>query len=340
MSFWLSYPISNILYSYVNRDAFHSLIYTEKEFRIPNGLECNIWEFGNEKVCVQDLSDLQTFLSDFFGKSDLQTPKLQIPINKLLMKNDSIIILKQNNRIVASIRYKYLGQFINNNEDIYCEDCFCVHPEWRNKGLGRFLLNRLHIYVNSKNIPYSIFLKEGVVVNALNKPKISGVYVYRNLDRSLRILGKTESANLKTDWIIKSLTPKKAYNIISIFKEIYDNKLFIILNKNNSDNQIWKLFISGTNYILACFQDTYQRVNNKIIGWCTGWIESPNLSEDIRQIAAINLTSSVSTEYDMIWMNSKWVGDNSIWKTDGGFHWYTYQWVSGLNIDKSYVITL
>ncbi len=340
MSFWLSYPISNILYSYINCDAFYSLIYTEKEFRNPNGLECSIWEFGNEKVRVQDLSDLQTFLSDFFGKSDLQTPKLQIPIDKLLMKNDSIIILKQNNSIVASIRYKYLGQFINNNENIYCEDCFCVHPEWRNKGLGRFLLNKLHNYVNSKNIPYSIFLKEGGIVNALNKPKISGVYVYRNLNRSLRILGNQESENQKTDWIIKSLTPKIAYKLISIFQEIYDNKLFIILNKNNSDNQIWKLFILGTNYILACFQDTYQRINNKIIGWCTGWIESPNLSEDIRQIAAINLTSSVSTEYDMIWMNSKWVGDNSIWETDGGFHWYTYQWVSGLNIDKSYVITL
>lgn len=332
MSFWLSYPISNILYSYINSDAFYSLIYTEKEFRIPNGLECSIWEFGKGKVCVQDLSDLQTFLSDFFGKSDLQTPKLQIPINKLLMKNDSIIILKHNNRIVASIRYKYLGKFLNNNEDIYCEDCFCVHPDWRNKGLGRFLLNKLHIYMNDNNIPYSVFLKEGNIVNAINKPKISGVYVYTSLNQ--------ESGNQKTDWIIKSLTPKKAYKIISIFQEIYNNKLFIILNKNNSDNQIWKLFISGTNYILACFQDTYQRINNKIIGWCTGWIESPNLPSNIRELAAIDLTSSVSNEYDMIWMNSKWVGDNPIWKIDGGFHWYTYQWTSAINIDKSYAIIM
>jgi GNAT superfamily N-acetyltransferase len=343
MSFWLSYPISNILYSYVNCDAFHSLIYTEKEFRIPNGLECNIWEFGNEKVRVQDLSDLQTFLSDFFGNADLQTPKqtpkLQIPVDKLLMENDSIITLKQNNTIIASIRYKYLGKFLN-NEDCFCEDCFCVHPEWRNKGLGRFLLNKLHIYVNSKNIPYSIFLKEGKIVNAINKPKISGVYVYRNLDRRSRIICKTESTKQKTDWIIKSLAPKKAHKILSIFQEIHNNRLFIILNKNNSDNQIWRLFISDTNYILACFQDTYQRFNNKIIGWCTGWIESPNLPSNIRELAAIELTSSVSNEYDMIWMNSKWVGESPIWKIDGGFHWYTYQWTSAINVDKSYAIIM
>lgn len=142
---------------------------------------------------------------------------------------------------------------------------------------------------------------------------------------------------------IRSLTPKSAYSLINIFQEFYNNSLFIILNKNNSDNQIWKLFKLREHYILSCFQDTYQRYNDNIMGWCTLWIESPNLPNRVREFAAIELTESLKDNFDMIWMNSNWVGElsslNPIWKIDGQFHWYAYQWAS-YNNNTSYGIVI
>lgn len=329
MSFWLSYPIGNIFKSLINRDAFCPLIYSEKEFDIPHSLECMILRF--QEVPFQELSEIQTFLSDFFGLSEngiqSPTPKLHIPINNLLTEKDTIIILRTSKGIVASIRYKYLGNFLYNKEEIYCEDCFCVHPEWRNKGLGRYLLNKLHTYVNDNGIPYSMFLKEGRTVQTINKPIYSGVYVFR----SLGLLGKVQN--------VQSLDPENGFRSLNIFRE-FNNGLFLIVNKYNTENQYWKLYKYNNYKVLACFQDTYQRHNGKKIGWCTGWIETPNLSGKVREIAALELSDSVSNIFDMVWMNAEWTENNPIWKIDGAFHWYSYQWTSAINIKKSYIITV
>lgn len=345
-SFWLSYPIGNIFKSLINQDAFCPLIYSEKEFDIPHSLECRILHFqdsASQEFSVQDLYEIQTFLSDFFGLSENPAPKLQIPINKLLTEKDIIIILRTSTEIVASIRYKYLGNFLYNNEEIYCEDCFCVHPEWRNKGLGRYLLNKLHNYVNDNGMPYSMFLKEGRVVQTINNPIYSGVYVFRSLgllgkvrERSLRLIRKNQSLDFES---VRSLDPENGFRILNIFRE-FNNGLFLIINKYNTDNQYWKLYTFKEHRILACFQDTYQRHNDKKIGWCTGWIETPNLPEKIRENAALELSESVSNIFDMIWMNSEWTENNPIWKMDGAFHWYSYQWTSAINIKKSYIITV
>ncbi len=347
MSFWLSYPISNIFKTLFNRSPFCSLIYSEKNFDIPHNLECRILDRKvRGKLLNQDLSDLQTFLSDFFGLSENETPipngcaisaapKLIIPIDKLLTDKDTIILLLQSDKIVASIRYKYLGNFLYNNEEIYCEDCFCVHPGWRNKGLGRYLLNKLHNYVNTNKKPYSLFLKEGRLVQTINKPIYSGVYVFRSLRHKNESLARIwqDSEN------VKSLCPENGFRTLDIFRE-FNNRLFLIVNKYNTENQYWKLYTFKGHRILACFQDTYQRYNNNKIGWCTGWIETPNLPSEIREKGALELSESVSNIFDMVWMNSEWTGNNPIWKMDGAFHWYSYQWTSSINIKKSYIITV
>jgi hypothetical protein len=94
--------------------------------------------------------------------------------------------------------------------------------------------------------------------------------------------------------------------------------------------------------VLVCFQDTYQKFeedgNMKKICWATGWIESPNMTDNIREEASKELSAMMYPEFDYVWMNKEWIGNNSEWKIDGFFHWYSYQWTTSLNIKKSYCI--
>ena len=127
----------------------------------------------------------------------------------------------------------------------------------------------------------------------------------------------------------------------------FDPTLFIIRNKD-SINQTWKLYINGVYKIIACFQDTYQRFydtknmkNMQRMGWITAWIQTQNIPDSILEQASIELTDSVSSMYDYIWMNRAWVGSGGssrIWKDDGAFYWYTYQWSTGIRIQQSYCI--
>jgi hypothetical protein len=135
------------------------------------------------------------------------------------------------------------------------------------------------------------------------------------------------------------------------------NQILIIRNIN-STNQIWKLYEKGIYKVLVCFQDAYQsfeakrpeakrpeakrpEANGQLkkICWATGWIESPNMTDEYREEASRELSDSMYPAFDYVWMNKKWIGRYSDkWKIDGPFHWYSYQWTSSININNSYCI--
>jgi hypothetical protein len=119
--------------------------------------------------------------------------------------------------------------------------------------------------------------------------------------------------------------------MLDVYHSIYP-KVCIIRNQHG--NQYWRYYKNGYSTILACFQDTYQRLEGNKMAWCTAWLESSVVTDDIRREAAIELTSTLPS-FDYVWMNKRWVGNHSIWKQDGGFHWYTYQWSTNLEVDSS-----
>jgi hypothetical protein len=207
-------------------------------------------------------------------------------------------------------------------------DCFTVYKSWRRKGVGDYLLTFLHNYVNEHNIPYAMFLKEGRNLSIVHSPLYTGIYVFRELQLS-------KSNN------IRDLTPALAYKLMDISSEL--NQILIIRNIK-STNQYWKLYEKGTYKVLACFQDAYQNFMEngrlKRICWATGWIESPNMTDEYREEASRELSDSMYPEFDYVWMNKKWIGkgNNNSWKVDGPFHWYSYQWTSAININNSYCI--
>jgi hypothetical protein len=103
----------------------------------------------------------------------------------------------------------------------------------------------------------------------------------------------------------------------------------------------WRSYRRDRRWVLAFFQDTHQRwvtpEGHERMGWCTVWLESPDLGEEQRQEASLLLSDSVSTHFDWIWMNRQWTS-GAPWKEDGGFHWYTYQWTTNLSMGQSYAL--
>ena len=326
MVFWKIYPLLNVIQTKFNRDIFKSQIFDRDFVKSPTGLEATVI-----RSCVTNnhlISEICQFIKNNFG-SPPTSPILDIPESQLLGKKDHIVIVRDlNGDIAGCIRYHYLGVFVKPNQEIYCVDCFTVYKTWRRKGLGDYLLTFLHNYVNEHNIPYSMFLKEGRNLSIIHTPIYTGIYVFRELQLS-------KSPN------IRILTPAQAYKLIDISSEL--NQMLIIRNIN-STNQSWKLYEKGTYKVLACFQDAYQsfKVKRQIkkICWATGWIESPNMTDEYREEASRELSDSMYPDFDYVWMNKKWIGNNrtSEWKIDGLFHWYSYQWTSSISINNSYCI--
>lgn len=326
MVFWKTYPFYNIVQSKINSQKFKSQLFEREPVKSPTGTEAVIIKSDNTEA----IQDVCHFLRNNFGDPP-NTPILDIPSDQLLKDQDYLMLLcDMDKNIIACIRYHYIGKFVTaESQELYSEDCFCIHRKWRGRGVGDYLLTQLHRFVNQNNIsPYSLFLKEGQALSIIHSPIYSGVYVYRALNQS------TIKQNVKT------LTVDQAYRVMDIFREI--NPGMFIVRNNNTSNQEWKLWKKGTYKVLACFQDAYQRFEkdgkmNKI-GWITGWIESPNMTDKYREEASKDLSDSVYPRFDYIWSNINWTGNSDEWTVDGSFHWYAYQWATCVSIKKSYCI--
>jgi GNAT superfamily N-acetyltransferase len=321
MVFWENYSIKNIIKTRLNNKSFLDLQFKRNLIPSPTGIDAKIVNINNKPNIIK----IKHFIKSHFGNPP-HTPILDIPEDKLLGLNDLLLYVEdKTGKIAGCIRYHYIGTFIE--QPLYCNDCFCVHPEWRKKGIGDYLLNTLHQIVNSKKLHYSMFLKEGSQLSILHRPFYSSIYIYKKLD-------------IATIHNISSLTIKQAYKLIDILTQ-FNSDIFIIRNIN-SINQHWKLYKNGSDYVLACIQDTYQYFNedNKInkIGWITAWIESPNISDTNRQNALDQIANTAYGIFDYIWANKAWSYQSNSWKADGPFHWYLYQWTTSINIKTSYCI--
>lgn len=351
MVFWKIYPLLNVIQTKLNKDIFKSQIFRRDPVKSPTGLDAIVIRPSLPNIDL--LPEVRQFIRNNFG-SPPKTPVLDIPESQLLTANDHIVIVRDITRqIVGCIRYHYLGTLVTSDkqEQIYCVDCFTVYKTWRGRGVGDYLLTFLHNYVNEHNIPYSMFLKEGRNLSIVHTPLYSGIYVFRELQQiqsiqQNQLIRQNQSIQQNQSNHIIDLTPQLAYRLMDISLEL--NKMLIIRNIK-STNQIWKLYEKGIYKVLACFQDAYQTFEAKRpeqnghlkkICWATGWIESPNMTDECREEASRELSDSMYPAFDYVWMNKKWVGDNRAtqWKIDGPFHWYSYQWTSSININYSYCI--
>lgn len=270
------------------------------EVKSPTGYPYKIATSLSEIKAVSD------FLLHHFKKSEL-SPEYRQPLNDSTQTILYMLDPKDGN-IIATIRYKYQGQ--NNNNEIHCIDCFCIHPSWRKKGIGTYLLSVLHNEVINRI--QSVFLKEGVPLPIKHSPFYSSTYVYKHFPQPSPLVSRKEH--------ISEIPTTLAHRLANIFLE-FNPQTFLILN-TESQNQKWLYYKNGLQWALALFQDTYQTTKqSEKMGWLTGYIHSPNINnEESHHIIDI---LSKHSGYPYIWTDIAWA---SHWKVDGSYHWYSYYW--------------
>ena len=268
------------------------------------------------------LTEIRHYLRTYFG-SPPHSPVLDIPETHLLASNDHLLVIRDATQIIATIRYHYMG--ILEQEPIYEVDCFCIHPAWRKKGMGDVLLAELHHYANQKGISHCVFLKEGSPLPILFLPWYRGVYVYRTLFPMQR-----------THPYVYKCSIEQAYRIMDQ-RRVSDPTL-VLLRNHETTNQQWVYYKKGMHWILACAQDTFQYKEGGKMAWITAWLESPLLTDAFREEASLAITDTLSPFFDHVWMNKEWGGSHPLWKEDGEFYWYTYQWTTTLSLDRSYCL--
>ncbi len=240
------------------------------------------------------------------------------------VKDEIYITISDDIGIVGSIRSKPGGYFEDNS--ICIIDCFCVRSDWRRKGIGTYLLNQIQKECAKRNIYNAIFLKEGKPIQQIGvEPIYSSYYAFRDVTNS----------NIPDT--VKQLQPNLAYSLLSNYSLLRPDT-FLILNRE-TENQKWFHYKKDTYWVLAVVQNSYQVFKDgNTIGWITGWIESPTMTDEVRKEAAEDITSACSPYYNMIWMDNKWTSTSNKFMIDGSFHWYTYQWTTSLIPGTSYCI--
>ena len=281
---------------------------------------------------LQQKMRLQVFLQTYFGTPPT-SPIFDIPEESLLGPHDVLFYVSDNEyNVLGCVRYHHIGQLESNT--VYLVDCFCIHPQFRKKGLADYLLTTLHRYANEHGIPYALFLKEGLPLPIWSIPLYTGSYMYKQVKH-----GEPSNA-------LQALTPTEAHRLLRIFSSVIPDRL--IIQPSSTANQSWRLY-RGTNHqlILACIQDCYQWLvedngTRKKMGWMTAWLESSTVTDNCRRQAMNVIADSMVNQFDYVWANKEWIGSGSVphqdWKEDGTFHWYAYQWTTSLNIKNGYCI--
>jgi len=256
----------------------------------------------------QDVPRLTAFLEQFFGR--------EVTLKPVLKPDREIILwIERNNEIVATIRYKPSTFF--EGQPIHLIDCFCIHPSVRKTGLATQLLTALHAHTNSRDLRYSLFLKEGDPL-PLHIPLYSSSYAYRRTP--------TSKAALED---LKPLSSRKAAALVGHYRRLRPDTVWIYDEAN--PNQMWRFWKEGLNWMLACIQDSFQELEGGRIGWMTAFFASGDY--DINQIV-------VNLPFDWIWIDAAWLRDTEHWTRDTTFHWYAYQWTTCLPIRDFYGIVV
>ena len=272
---------------------------------------------GRTIESMNDPEEIRAFLRTHFGTPPM-TPTLDLTFDP---EDHVLVVRDQTDQIAGTIRYHFIGYY--RTIPIHVVDAFCIHPIWRKKGVGEYLLTELHRYANERQIPYALFLKEGAPLSILHPPAYTGWYRYREL---------TEHRSSSK---VIDLSVSLAFRIMEVYQR-FQPDMIVIRNQRS----IWKWFRSDRRSILIGIQDTHQRIGLKKMGWITAWIESPQITDELRAEAMDAVADGLYPTFDYLWSNERWIGNSTRWKRDGAFHWYTYQWSIDVPIGGSYAMMM
>ena len=294
-------------------------------------------EFTINRAIAADIPAIQQFLFTYFGNPP-NTPILDIPEQTLLADYKACIstifyITKKAdaNKILATIRIKDIGRLLlqadKTSDIIQVIDCFCVHPAYKKKGLGRTLLQFLHNYTNKNNKPHVLFLKEGPSLSIFIPKLISNYYAYYAAPQNSPYISTSFSPERITE-----LEYSVAYEYLKDYKSLNPNAFILVPDPTASTSNIkWYLYREKSVQYIACFQNTYQKMPGNMceIGMCTGFFQIRGDPQMFHRDAWRYFVDKSGYKY--IWTNAEWVKDFAGtllkgWEYDGPFHYYSFQW--------------
>lgn len=271
---------------------------------------------------LEERRTIQIFLKHYFGNPP-HTPLLQ----PIFQEDDILLYMTENSSslsIISSIRYSYAGEF--EEEAIYKIDCFCIHPEWRKKSVGTYLLSALHYETMRRGLKFSIFLKESHPIFSLKRPFYSSTYMFKEALSSSTIENLT----------VYKPSIEQVRRLIKVYMSIFP-QTFTLINYKTTE---WRLFKQEEYFLLIGCQNSFQehpKTKTKI-GWVTAWLESTTSTwRSDRSIIIDAVLSSFS--YGWYWTDKRWIQNASGWKEDGPFHWYSYQWLPTIIPNGSYILS-
>jgi GNAT superfamily N-acetyltransferase len=273
-------------------------------------------------------NEIRPWLEEHFGLPP-QKPRLVMEKGILCPQDIGLLVRdKKTSSMIGFLRYHWMGTLLSVNKEIYSVDCFCIHPQWRGKGVGDYLLTELQRYANEVGKPYAMFLKEGPSLPIFHRPIYSGEYAYRYT------LGLQEPLSPN----VYKLTLSQVKKAIHMYRGMYPST-WIVWNQEGT-GQTWLLYQRNSCYVWACIQSAHQVTEKGLrMGWMTAWLETGELTPSFRAEACLALTQRVWHGYDAIWVDRKWTGGSVEWRADGWFHFYTYQWSTNQSIGMSYCNT-
>lgn len=189
-----------------------------------------------QKASPNHLSMLSEFLNRYFSNSIHYS--CRIPISALQNPLWDIYVVLYNNQIIGSIIRKWvLNVYVDRVKwpKAGVIDYFCVHPSWKKKGIGRWLLTHLHNSTQCPIPPHFIFW-EGLQPSY--PPLSIGFFVSKISVSQSPLLHKIPltkqiwelSVGKKSVW--SEWNPNA--NEISVWKPIQSNTLVLVWNTFHS----------------------------------------------------------------------------------------------------------
>ena len=196
--------------------SFESFLEEKEQLPSPTGVDA---VRVTSQTPLPILTEIREYLRNYFGNPP-HTPILDIPESHLLNRTDYFFLAREKGRLVGTIRYRYVGQLMDENDpSIHRVDAFCIHPEWRKRGVGDYLLTELQRYATATGRPFAMFLKEGFYLPIAHQPLYSGQYVFRRIHAQ------------QTNPHVRTLSVEQAHRLIDVYHRIYP-QVCIIRNKN------------------------------------------------------------------------------------------------------------
>ena len=185
-------------------------------------------------------------------------------------------------------------------------DMFCVHRAWRGKGIGSSLL--FAVFAALGSLSPSVFLKEGAPLSWSLPPIRSSAFTFRYIMPDV------------PGFPVVQWTPDQ----LRLFVAQSNDSRYIINSPTTTESVIFEC----RGYI-AVFSPAHQlHRDGRPLVWMTGFVK-PAVA-DRTAVNTLSVAASKHFASPWIWADAEFAPPDDMWKYDGPYHLYAFNWNPGV----------